>query len=93
MTTPQSGSPFQSLNLLLLELTKLSQAGDWEKFSILARKINLLVQSDRLGKANLSDRHTIEQSLQHLETCLHKAEPNRDDIARLLTGFGIDLGH
>lgn len=84
-------SPYNNLNLLIAELPKFAQANDWTALASLAEQINGLIQSGKLIKPGLADRQAIEQSLRHIEVSLHKAGPARDDVARLLKGFGVDL--
>ncbi len=84
-------SPYDKLNQLIAELPKFAQANDWAALASMAEQISGLLHTGKLGKPGLADRQVIEQSLQHIETCLHKAGPARDDIARLLKGFGVNL--
>lgn len=88
-----TSSPYETLNQLLGELHQLALSSNWEATAALAKKIDASIQAGSLGIATVADRLVIEQSLKHLEACLHKAEPNRDDIALLLKGFGVDLRH
>ncbi len=84
-------TPYQTLNRLLDELHRLVLTNNWEQAASLAEQIDTTIKAGKLGKAIHEDRPCIEQSLKLLDTCLKKAEPNKDDVALLLKGFGVDL--
>jgi hypothetical protein len=83
-----SKTPYQNLSLVMRELARLAEVGEWERAAQTAAQLNAQIRSGYLPPAQAADRAAIEESLGHLTTITDRAEPLRQDIAALLKVFG-----
>ncbi|MDR0736911.1 MAG: hypothetical protein LBF51_08815 [Zoogloeaceae bacterium] len=83
-----SKTPYQNLSLVLREIVRLAESGEWEKAALSARQVNTQINSGYLPPAREFDRAAIEESLANLRAVTERAEPLRQDIATLLKAFG-----
>jgi hypothetical protein len=81
-------TPYQNLSLVMREIARLAEAGEWEQAALTITQANAQIQSGYLPPAQESDRAAIEESLASLRAVTERAEPLRQDIATLLKAFG-----
>lgn len=78
-------APYSALESLTAELRVLADANDWDAVASLIATIRL----DRLPKARPEDRAAIEAALANIAAVTERAVPLRQDIAKMLSAFGI----
>ncbi|MDR2365966.1 MAG: hypothetical protein LBD68_08985 [Zoogloeaceae bacterium] len=83
-----SKTPYQNLALVMREIARLAEAGEWGKAAQTAVQLNAQIQSGYLPPAQEADRAAIEESVARLAAVAERAEPLRQDIAVLLKAFG-----
>ncbi|MDR0672681.1 MAG: hypothetical protein LBF93_03260 [Zoogloeaceae bacterium] len=82
-----SKTPYQNLSLVMREIARLAEAGEWDKAALTARQVNTQIKSGYLPPAREPDRAAIEDALASLSAVTDRAGPLRQDIATLLTAF------
>ncbi|MBS1189601.1 MAG: hypothetical protein H6R10_1393 [Rhodocyclaceae bacterium] len=76
---------YEALQSLTVQLKSLSEAGDWDSAASLIAGVRL----ENLPRAKPEDRAAIEAALENIAAITERAIPLRDDIARMLTAFGM----
>lgn len=74
---------YHSIELITAEMKALAEANDWEAVALLIPHLKV----DALPRAMPADREVIEMILANIAAVSERAEPLREDIARLLAGF------
>lgn len=82
-----SESPYSQLARLSAEIEKRAEAGNWEGTAAITQELLKLLQGRGLPPATATDRPAIEAAQKSIAAITERAEPMRDDIARLLKAF------
>ncbi|MGB4466887.1 MAG: hypothetical protein WBH99_12030 [Azovibrio sp.] len=83
-----SESPYTQLARLTAAIEQRAEAGNWEDSAALTQELLGLLQAGHLPPATAADRPALEAAQKSIAAITERAEPLRDDIARLLKAFG-----
>lgn len=83
-----SESPYSQLARLCAEIEQRAEADNWEGAAAITQELQKLLQVHGLPPATAADRTAIEAAQKSIAAISERAEPLRDDIARLLKAFG-----
>ncbi|HJW24570.1 MAG TPA: hypothetical protein VJ576_06700 [Rhodocyclaceae bacterium] len=78
-------APYSALESLTAELRLLADANDWDAVAARVSTIRL----EGLPKARPEDRAAIESALANIAAITERAVPLRQDIAKMLSAFGM----
>jgi len=81
-------TPYQNLEIVAAEIKRQAEAGEWEIAAQIATRLSTQIEAAGIPPATQQDRAAIEAALASIAAITERAEPLRDDIARLLKAFG-----